>query len=142
MGLDITGLGSFADLASKIIDKIFPDKDEANKVKLEMIRLQQEGNFKELELEYANALEQVKVNVEEAKNPNLFVSGWRPAVGWVCVCGLLYSVFLRPMISWLATIWGLIAVPPPIDNVLLLNLVLGMLGMGALRTIERVKGKI
>jgi len=105
-----------------------------------MLKLQQEGAFKELEQEYALAIEQIKVNAEEAKNASVFVSGWRPAVGWVCVCGLLYSVFIRPLISWLAAIVGLTAVPPMIDNSMLMNLIIGMLGMGTLRTWEKIKG--
>jgi len=52
----------------------------------------------------------------------------------------LYSVFIRPLISWLAAIVGLTAVPPMIDNSMLMNLIIGMLGMGTLRTWEKIKG--
>lgn len=77
MGLDITGLGSLFDFGSKIIDKIFPDKTEAEKAKLAMLQLQQQGEFKELEAELAILSEQSKVNLEEAKSSNLFVSACR-----------------------------------------------------------------
>jgi hypothetical protein len=141
MGIDVTGLGAIFDLGTSIINKIFPDADARDKAKLAMLELQQQGEFKELELTYKNATEQIAVNTEEAKSQSLFVAGWRPAAGWVCVMGLLYSVFIRPMISWLATIASFSAVPPVIDNVMLMQLLFGMLGLGALRTAERLKGK-
>ena len=137
MGLDITGLGAIFDFGSKVIDKIFPDADARDKAKLAMMELQQQGAFKELEMQYKNATEQLAVNVEEAKSGNWFVAGWRPAAGWVCVMGLLYSVFIRPMISWVATISSLTAVPPVIDNVMLMQLLFGMLGLGALRSYDK-----
>jgi len=139
MGLDITGLGAVFDFGSKVIDKIFPDKDAADKAKLEMLKLQQEGAFKELELNAKNAEGQMSVNAKEAESQSVFVSGWRPAAGWVCVMGLLYSVFLRPLISWFSTIYGLSAVPPVIDNVILMELLFGMLGLGALRSYDKTK---
>jgi len=139
MGLDITGLGAVFDFGSKVIDKIFPDKDAADKAKLEMLKLQQEGAFKELELNAKNAEGQMAVNAKEAESQSVFVSGWRPAAGWVCVMGLCYSVFLRPLISWFSTIYGLAAVPPVIDNVILMELLFGMLGLGALRSYDKTK---
>lgn len=141
MGLDITGLGAIFDFGSKVIDKIFPDADARDKAKLAMLQMQQQGDFKELELQYKNATEQIAVNVEEAKSASLFVAGWRPAAGWVCVLGLLYSVFIRPMISWLATIASFNAVPPVIDNVMLMQLLFGMLGLGALRSYDKKNDK-
>jgi hypothetical protein len=141
MGFDITGLGAVFDFGSKIIDKIFPDKDAADRAKVEMLKLQQEGAFKELEANLQLSLAQTKINEKEAENPNVFVSGWRPAVGWVCVSAYAFNYLLMPIINWGAK-W-LDANAPLImalDTGELTTLLFGMLGIGGLRTFEKVKG--
>lgn len=142
MGFDITGLGSIFDFGSKVIDKIFPDKDAADRAKLEMIRLQQEGAFKELEAGLELAKGQMAINQEEAKNPSIFVSGWRPAVGWVCVSAYAFNYILMPLGNWIAKFYYPAA--PSIvalDTGELTTLLFGMLGIGTLRTFEKLKGK-
>tara|TARA_B110000908_G_scaffold12414_1_gene14430 strand:+ start:455 stop:868 length:414 start_codon:yes stop_codon:yes gene_type:complete len=123
---------------STVIDKIFPDAGEAAKAKAEMYSLEKQGEFKQLEAELQLALGQIAINQEEAKNPSLFVSGWRPAVGWVCVFGLTYSFILQPLLAWLSTIFTIPA-PPVLDLGSLITLLGGMLGLGAYRTLEKVK---
>lgn len=139
MGLDITGLGSVFDFGSKVIDKLFPDKNEATKAKIALMEMQQKGELAELNADLQTRLEQMKVNTEEAKNASMFVAGWRPAAGWCCVIGLFYSIFLRPMFSWVSTLASLNSVPPVIDTVILMELLFGMLGLGAYRTYEKTK---
>ena len=134
MGLDITGLGSLFDFGSKIIDKIFPDKTEAEKAKLAMLQLQQQGEFKELEAELAVLSEQSKVNLEEAKSANLFVSGWRPSVGWVCSSGLFYSALLQPILK------AFNVEAPVTDTSVLIQMLFARLGMAGMRSWEKSKG--
>ena len=140
MGFDITGLGSVFDFLSKGIDKLFPDKNEANKVKLEMLRLQQEGEFKELDLEFKAAASQVAVNMKEAEHPSVFVSGWRPAVGWICVLAYGFNYLALPVLNWAAK-WIDQSAPVIIslETGELTTLLFGMLGIGGLRTYEKVK---
>jgi hypothetical protein len=141
MGFDITGLGSLFDLGGKIIDKIFPDKDAADKAKLEMFKLQQEGAFKEMDQQFQLSLEQMKVNAVEAANPSIFVSGWRPAVGWVCVSAYAFNYIIMPLFNWVSKFF--IANAPTIvalDTGELTTLLFGMLGIGTLRTIDKIKG--
>lgn len=140
MGMDITGLGSVFDFGSKIIDKMWPNKDDADKAKLALLQLQQAGEFKEMELGQQIALEQIKANATEAASGSLFVGGWRPAVGWMCVFGLGYMTLFRPIASWVATIYGVGSVPPVVDTTVLLELLLGMLGMGGLRSYDKKQG--
>jgi hypothetical protein len=140
MGFDITGLGSVFDFLSKGIDKIFPDKNEANKVKLEMLKLQQEGEFKELDLEFKAAANQIAVNLKEAENPSVFVSGWRPAVGWVCVLAYAFNYLTLPFLNWASKLAD--ASAPAIvalETGELTTLLFGMLGIGGLRTFEKIK---
>ncbi len=134
MGFDVTGLGSVFDFGSKIIDKLFPDKDAANKAKVELFKLQQDGELEALRAEQALLLQQAAINIEEAKNPSLFVAGWRPFVGWVCGVGFVYSVLIRPLLVTAG------ADAPEIDLGVLSTILLGMLGIGGLRSFDKVKG--
>ncbi|MEN6375586.1 MAG: holin family protein [Smithella sp.] len=134
MGSDITGIGSVFDFGSKVLDKIFPDKNEAEKAKLAMFQLQQQGELKELENEFAILAKQSEVNLEEAKSSNLFVSGWRPSVGWVCSSGLFYSALLQPILK----AFGVNA--PVTDTGVLIQMLFAMLGIAGMRSWEKSRG--
>lgn len=83
---------------------------------------------------------QTEVNAVEAANSNLFVSGWRPFIGWVCGVALAYQFVLVPLLMWVALSFGYKPpVPPKLDDTLW-QLVFAMLGMGGLRTLEKLKG--
>ena len=116
----------------KVIDKIIPDPQAKAQMQLELIRLQQSG-------ELAQMTGQMEINKVEAASPDLFRGGWRPFIGWICGVGLLYQFLLRPLLGWLSNVQGW-AVPPPLEMDTLLTLLLGMLGLGAYRTAEKVKG--
>jgi hypothetical protein len=83
---------------------------------------------------------QTDVNAIEAANANVFVSGWRPFIGWTCGLALAYQYVLAPIAFWLAMSLGLLIEAPPKLDETLWQLVLAMLGMGGLRTFEKVKG--
>ena len=82
---------------------------------------------------------QAEINLKEAEHPSLFVSGWRPAVAWVCVFGCLYAFMLHPVLSWAST-WIGIGLPPQIDTSTMIFLLTGLLGLGTLRTTEKLTG--
>ena len=127
------------DFGGKLLDKFIADPKQKDEAKLKLLELHQSGELAELAAETELAKGQLKINEEEAKNGSLFVSGWRPAVGWVCVLGLLYTFFLRPMLEWYAVSHGMAGVPT-LDVGDLLTLLLGMLGLGGMRTAEKIKG--
>lgn len=84
--------------------------------------------------------QQTAINVEEAKSSSLFVSGWRPAIGWCCALALFYSYLIIPFATW-GFAASHIEVPPfPKLDENLWQLMFGMLGMGGLRTFEKIKG--
>lgn len=83
---------------------------------------------------------QLQVNQTEAANSSLFVSGWRPAVGWLCVLGLGVQTVAYPLAGWALTVYAPGTRLPLIDTETLLALLFPMLGIGAYRTIEKVKG--
>lgn len=83
---------------------------------------------------------QAGIDTQEAQNPSLFVSGWRPMIGWICAIALGYQYILMPFLMWGASIFhDVIPMPPKLDDTLW-QLMFGMLGMGGLRTYEKVKG--
>lgn len=129
------------EIGSKVIDKLWPDPAQRDAAKLELLKMQQNGELAQLTAETELAKAQLAVNAEEAKSSSVFVSGWRPAVGWVCVLGLTYTFLIRPVLAWASGFaTPPMPVPPPLDMGDLLTLLLGMLGLGGLRTAEKFKG--
>lgn len=126
---------------TQVLDKIIPDPQAAADAKLKALELAQKGELAVLDADLRLALGQLEVNKAEATT-DMFRGGWRPAVGWVCVVGLAYQFILQPVLPWLVALFGAQAPPlPAIDNETLMVLLTGMLGLGGLRTFERVRGK-
>jgi hypothetical protein len=121
------------DLGNTLITRIFPDPAQADQAKLKLLELQKSG-------ELAQMTAQTDINKVEASNPSLFVSGWRPAIGWVCALALAYQYLLRPLSGTIASLVGVTLPPLPGLDDNLWQLMMGMLGMGGLRTFEKVQG--
>jgi hypothetical protein len=126
IGSALGGIGTLA----KDIRTAITGKDPAKLAEIEM---------KLLEIENQGLLAQAEINKIEAASGSLFVSGWRPAAGWCCVCGLYYTFILQPLLAWCAVNYKF-AVPPTIDMNVLMQLLFGMLGLAGLRSYEKVKG--
>jgi hypothetical protein len=128
-------------LIGTIVEKVIPDPQAAADAKLRVMELAQKGELAVLDADLKLALGQIEVNKAEATT-DMFRGGWRPAVGWVCVVGLAYQFILQPVLPWVVALFGAQVPPlPAIDNETLMILLTGMLGLGGLRTFERVKGK-
>jgi hypothetical protein len=141
MGLDITGIGSILDIGSKIIDRVWPDPAQRDAAKLELFKAQQAGEFKEMDQAFALAQSQINVNVEEAKSADPFTSRWRPFVGWTCGFALAYASIIDPLARFVATVfWHYTGPFPVIDQTVTMQVLLGLLGLGSLRTMEKIKG--
>ena len=121
------------EIGGRLLDKIIPDKDAREKAQAELLRAAQDQDFQK-------AIAQIEVNKMEAQHTSLFVAGWRPAIGWICVIGLGYNFLLYPMMTWLVAVSGAEFTPPPLLSENLMELVMGMLGLGALRSFEKWKG--
>ena len=119
-------LGSLLEPATKLLDKVIEDKDKKNALAHEIATMA-ERHAQQL------AQGQLDVNKVEAAHKSLFVAGWRPAIGWVCAIGLFYNVIL-------ANIIGIWVDLPEIDTTLLVPVMMGMLGLGAMRSYEKVQG--
>jgi hypothetical protein len=84
---------------------------------------------------------QLAINQKEAEHGSIFVAGWRPFIGWVCGFGVAWQFVLSPMITWGVVVSGVELPPIPIlDTGPLMTLMLGMLGLGGLRTYEKRLG--
>ena len=140
-------LSSIIDLGGKILDKFIPDPMQAAQAKLALIQAEMAGELEYLKAELQLAQGQLDVNKVEAASPLLFVSGWRPFIGWICGLGLAYQFLFRTIFMWVIQVvawWqdkDLSAFPIPVnlDMGTLLTLLGGLLGLGALRTVEKVK---
>ena len=129
-------------LLGTILDKVLPDPQAAAAAKLQALEMAQKGELAQLDADLKLALGQLEVNTREAATGSLFISGWRPAVGWICAVGLAYEFLLAPLLPWLLLAVAGKHLPPlpdlPMET--LMTLLLGMLGLGGLRTVEKVKG--
>ena len=124
-----------------VLDKIIPDPQAAADAKLKAIELAQKGDLAELNAALEIAKGQMAINQVEAGTDN-FRGGWRPAAGWVCVFGLGYQFILQPILPWAVSLTGHTVPPlPAVDNETLMALLMGMLGLGGLRSFERGKGR-
>jgi hypothetical protein len=124
--MSIIGLGEVADLAGTIVNKIWPDASQAQK--------------DALAFQLAQMQAQTDTNKAEAGNQSVFVAGWRPFIGWVCGSAFAWTFVLGPMVSYAAKLAGITVALPVLDLSELTPVLLGMLGLGAMRTVEKVNG--
>jgi len=125
MGLDVTGIGSVADAVSTVVNKIWPDKTEQEKEQMALAISIVQG--------------QLATNQTEAGNRTLFVSGWRPFIGWVCGLGCAWNWAGLPISLFVAATFFHTKVDlHPADLSEMMPLLLGMLGLGGLRTYEKL----
>lgn len=121
-------------IIGQLLDKILPDTEAANKAKADLLSMQARGELDAL-------LGQLEINKEEAKSSSVFVAGWRPFVGWTCGFALAYAAILEPVMRFGAAVWlGYAGSFPVIDTNLTLQVLMGMLGLGAMRSFEKHKG--
>ena len=129
-------------VGQSLIERFFPDPEKKAAAQLELLKMQQSGELQALAAETDLAKAQLLVNQAEAGSGSLFVGGWRPAVGWICASGLFYEFLLSNLLPWVVQVSTGRAIPPmpeiPMES--LTTLLFGMLGLGGLRTIEKIKG--
>ena len=127
-------LGKLVDPVSNILDKVVEDKDQKARLAHEIATMA-ERHAQEL------ARGQIDINKEEAKSRNIFIAGWRPFVGWTCGLALFWH-FLGLPVTLFITGWFNLQHPPlpEFDMQSLMTVLLGMLGLGGMRTFEKFKG--
>lgn len=126
-----------------LIERLIPDRNASEQAKLELMRLAQTGELAQLEADKAVQLGQISINLEDAKAGGIYRAGWRPFLGWTCGVALAWEWVLKQIF---VTVWILAAdaaLPalPQLNIEQIAGLVLALLGLGTMRTIERVKGR-
>lgn len=124
---------SLLPVLGEVLDRVIPDRAAAEKARLEM-----EGAL--LQAATAQAGQQAAINHAEAGHSSVFVAGWRPAIGWVCAAALAWAFIIGPVATWVLAVLGIRETLPAIMTDNLFELVLAMLGLGGLRTFEKLKG--
>lgn len=137
MALDPVSL--LLDVGGKIIDRIWPDPAQAANAKLELLKMQQSGELAQLAADKELALGQLEVNKAEAANSSLFVAGWRPFIGWTCGAAFAFKFVAGPAAVVVMAMAGHPITLPVFDFTEMSTILLGMLGLGGLRTVEKIK---
>jgi hypothetical protein len=135
-GLVNVDLGTALEGFGNIVDDLHTSKEE----KMEL-------GLKDKQLSVSLLAGQLEINKYEAQHKSIFVSGWRPAVGWICALGMGYEFLVRPLLGW---IWKLLQakafipdtldVPPGLPLESLMTILMGMLGLAGYRTYEKKRG--
>ena len=120
-------------LVGDVLDRFFPDKEKAEQAKRE-IESQFTDHLARIDLA------QLEVNKEEAKSRNIFIAGWRPFIGWTCGLALCWTYILQPIAQFVLAQTGHLIDLPGLDMSTMMPVLLGMLGLGGLRSFEKFKG--
>lgn len=123
-----------------LMDKLFPDPTAAAEAKLKVMQMAQNGDLAQLDADLKLATGQLDVNKAEAASSSLFVSGWRPFIGWICGGAFAFKFIVAPLLAFTMTALGHPITLPVLDFTEMSTILLGMLGLGGLRTVEKVKG--
>lgn len=116
-----------------LLDKFVEDKDQKNALAHEIATLAEKQA-------HESVMGQLEVNKAEAAHKSLFVAGWRPAIGWVCVLGMAGNFITIPITNMILELAGSDVALPLIPTGEMMPVLMGMLGLGAMRTVEKAKG--
>jgi len=126
-------LPSLLPVVGDVLDRFFPNKEEKERAEREIAAKLTEHLAK-------IDLAQLEVNKAEAASRNIFVAGWRPFVGWTCGMALAYTYVVQPILVFGLAHYGYWVDLPPLDMSTMMPVLLGMLGLGGLRSFEKYKG--
>ena len=119
----LTTISSLIGPISSLLDKIIPDKDLREKLSHDIA-----------------TMAQIEVNKVEAAHRNMFVAGWRPAIGWICALGMAGNFLIIPFVNMGLELTGTDVLIPMIQLAEMMPVLMGMLGLGAMRSFEKAKG--
>lgn len=123
-------------IANTLIDRLIPDKTQAAQAKAQLYSAELQGDIQ-------NMQGQIQTNIAEAANAHVFVSGWRPYVGWACGTAFIYAYIVQPLVQLILVAFHSHFDPtliPKLDMSEMMPVLLGMLGLGALRSYDKVNG--
>ena len=129
----MTIISSLIGPVSDLLSKFVLDKDKRAELAHEIATMATKQAHQQV-------IAQIEVNKNEAASKNLFVSGWRPFIGWVCGLGMCANFLIVPFVNFTLAVSGNVYLIPMIDLSTMMPVLLGMLGLGGLRTVEKLKG--
>ena len=128
--MNLLGIGSIIEGVGKIADDLITSDEERARTDLLL---------KKVEAEWVRG--QLDVNKTEAEHKSIFVAGWRPAIGWVGAAAMAYQFLLYPLLTWVVALAGSDITPPELgDTEALYPIILGMLGIGGMRSFDKSRG--
>lgn len=125
-------LGPIFEIGKTLLDRFVPDPEKKAAAEMELVKMAADGELKQV-------IAQLEINAKEAAHPSIFVSGGRPLFMWIGGFGFGYATIVQPVLTWIARIKGW-PEPPDVNSELLWVVVTGLLGIGGLRSVEKVKG--
>jgi len=138
--MDLTGLGSVFDFAKGVLERIFPDPTQRAQAALELEKLHQSSELAKLAQQTQLLQGQLEINKVEAASSSKFISYWRPFIGWSCGFAFVYASIIDPIARFIALTMKYQGQFPVIDTSLMMQVLLGLLGLASMRTYEKVKG--
>lgn len=127
--------GDVVSSVGEALDSLFTSDEERLEQKKELLKAERDYDFKEAQLIAQQNIAQTQVNQEEARTGNLFIAGWRPAIGWIGAIALAYQFVMYPLLLWLNTE----SPPPQMETDMLYTIITGMLGIAGLRSYDKIK---
>jgi hypothetical protein len=132
LGID-DAIAAVSNLADSAIKRIWPDATEIEKAKLAQLSQALQNDFNLL-------MGQLEINKTEASSASVFVSGWRPMVGWVCGAALAYAAIIEPFARFVAVVvFSYTGAFPAVDTDITLQILLGLLGLAGMRSFEKTR---
>ena len=141
MAFDLTGLGALFDFGGKLIDRLIPDPAQKLEAQKQLMELAMSKELAVMANDTALIKAQTDINLEQAKSPNLFIAGPRPALMWVGVAGVGLQWFLIPVVSAVLSAFGKPIIPPIEMDPNLILMLGGLMGLNiGFRSWEKAKG--
>ena len=128
-------------LGKEVIERIWPDPSQRAEQMYKLEKLKSDNNLAALEGHISLMIAQLQVNAKEAEHKSLFVSGWRPAIGWICGIVLFFNYIVIPLLTIAVQFFEGIEVPAPMDMSQLTPILAGMLGIAGMRSFDK-KNKV
>jgi len=126
-------VSAVAGLAETLISRIWPDPTARASAEAQLIKAQMDAAL-------AGVQQQIDINKIEAASSSVYVAGWRPGIGWICGAAFGLHFVVLPVLGWLAVLFGHDPIAVPFDMDTLMTVLMGLLGLGGLRTFEKVRG--
>lgn len=126
-------LDSVLSIGEKLVDKLIPDPEQKAEALLKLKELEQAGDLQVI-------AGQVEINKIEAANSNIFISGWRPFIGWILGAGLAVMLVIGPLMAWGSALAKRPIEQPEMPGDILVALTTSLIGLSGMRTWEKYKG--